>query len=127
MSFPLADLNIPQAELDDLRSALANTDDADPWPNLIAEAELKVRDWTARYLVPEDTLKRLWRPIALYNIYALAGTLSAQRQKAYDDALKELTDIRDGKFTQYAPATEPPPGDATASGAFGSDTFISTR
>ncbi len=127
MAFAESALNVSQAELDDLTSALANTAAPDAFVNALPEGEAMVRDWTSRYIVPDAVLQRLWRPIVLFNLYTLAGTVSATRQKAYDNAIAELKDIRDGKFKQYPPADVAPAGDTANPAAYGSDTFVPTR
>jgi len=124
MAFTESDLNISQAEIDDVKAALVNTGQANAFVNTIAERERQVRDWTAAYVVPEETLKRLWRPLVLFHIYSLLEQVTKSRQLAYDEAMKELTAIRDGEFTQY-PLADPPPGGGSATGsAWGSDPKI---
>jgi hypothetical protein len=125
MAFTESDLNVSQAEIDEVKAGLANTGQANPFPNAMAEAETKVRDWTSRYVVPEDTLKRLWRPLTLFALYTLVGDVGKSRKDAYDEAMKELTDIRDGKFQQYAAASPQPSGFLQTSGNWGSKTRIS--
>lgn len=127
MAFTESDLNIGQQEIDDLKSALANNGVPNLFTNILAEQETKVRDWTSRFVVPEGTLKRLWRSLALYEAGTLAGLLSDPREKAYKDAMEELTAIRDGKFPQYAPASPQPAGFTTNPGKWGSAPKVPAR
>lgn len=120
MAFLEADLNVSQAELDEIKTTLANTGENDPFPNALAENEQMVRDWTARYIVPEATLKRLWRPLVLFRLYGLIGNISKALEKLKDDAMDELKAIRDGKFTNYPAANPQPSGFSTTSGKWGS-------
>src|SRR4051812_1946806 len=120
MAFLEADLNVSQAELDEIKTTLANTGENDPFPNAMAENEQMVRDWTARYIVPEATLKRLWRPLVLFRLYGLIGNISKALEKLKDDAMEELKAIRDGKFTNYPDANPQPSGFVTTGGKWGS-------
>lgn len=127
MAFAESDLNVSQDEIDDLKDALANTGQANVFVNTMAERETQVRDWTAAYVVPEETLKRLWRPLVLFHLYGLCGPVPDYRQKAYDEAIKELAAIRDGKFPQYDLADEQPGQLASGTAAWGSQTRIAGR
>ncbi len=125
--FTESDLNVGQQEIDDLKSALANTGIANLFPNTLAEQETKVRDWSSRYVVPENTLKRLWRSLALYEVGTLAGLLGDAREKAYKEAMAELGGIRDGKFPQYAPASPQPTGLTANPAKWGSAVKVPSR
>jgi len=120
MAFTESDLTISQAEIDDLKDALANTGQPNAFAQTIPEREIQVRNWTAAYNVPEETLMRLWRPLVLFHIYGLVGPIPAYRKSAYDEAMAELTAIRDGKFPQYALADTQPGQLATGEAKFGS-------
>lgn len=126
MPFAETDLNVSQAEIDGLKAALANTGTANAFTNAMAEAEAKVCDWTVRYTVPEDTLRRLWRALALYAVNALVGPMPPYRKEAYEEAMKELTAIRDGKFPQYPLVTEADSAPPII-GAWGSQTKVTTQ
>ena len=125
MPFTSTDLSLPDAELSQLVAALANSGVADPVGGAVAEAESVVGQYTARYTVAENWRKRLMRPLAIHALYALLGRIPDAHQKAYDAAMSELRDIRDGKFPDLAPAATPPT--AAAPGSWGSQTQIAMR
>ena len=106
MAFAETDLKVSQQEIDDLKAALENDGSVNSFTDVLAEAETKVRDWTVLYTVPEETLRRIWRALALYALAALAGPMPPYRKDAADKAEAELKDIRDGKFPQYPLVTE---------------------
>jgi len=124
MAFAESDLNLPQDEIDKLKAGLVNFGQANAFIHAIAEAEAKVRDWSSRFVVPTETLRRLWRPIVIYQVYVLVDDLSKPRTQAYTDAMEELKEIRDGKFPQYPLADPQPTGLASSSGSWGSEERI---
>ena len=108
MAFTIPDLLLTDEKLAQLTTALANTGGAagqDPLGTAIAEAESTVARYTAGYDLGEDDRKTLVRRVALFNAYALAGPVPDEISKAYDKAMDELRDIRDGKFVQSAQTT----------------------
>lgn len=102
MAFLVQDLLLTEEKLQLLTAALANLGQADPLGTAIAEAESTVARYTAGYDLGEDDRKTLVRRVALFNAYALAGPVPDEISKAYDKAMDELRDIRDGKFVQSA-------------------------
>ena len=102
MAFLVSDLLLTDEKLALLTAALANTGQSDPMGTAIAEAESTVARYTAGFDLGEDDRKALVRRVALFNAYALAGPVPDEISKAYDKALDELRDIRDGKFVQSA-------------------------
>jgi len=105
MAFLVQDLLLTDEKLALLTAALANTGQTDPLSTAIAEAESTVARYTAGFDLGEDDRKALVRRIALFNAYALAGPVPDEISKAYDKAMDELRDIRDGKFLQSAQDT----------------------
>ncbi|MHB8520724.1 MAG: hypothetical protein ACYDH9_08190 [Limisphaerales bacterium] len=106
MTFAESDLNVSQAEIDAIKAALANTGQADAMTNVIAEQKQKVIDYTLRYQLPDDRLRRLIRALVLFEIYGLIGQpVPTQHETKYKEAMQELKDVRDNKFPDLAPAS----------------------
>lgn len=122
-----ADLALTQDKLTQLTRAMANRGISDPVLIFINEAVQTVSDYTAAYVLADDRWKRLMRPLALCKIYQSIGELPEAVKKAYDDAMKELEQIRDGKFPNLPPADPPLVEITSQSGAWGSGTKISLR
>lgn len=120
------DLLIPEDEQQTILAALANSEIVDPWTPAISQAVNKVDAYTAAYVLSADHYKRLVRPIVLWLLYALTGGIPEAKQKLYEDALKELEQIRDGKFTNLTPAPSTP-SDSTHAGNWGSEDKIRFR
>jgi hypothetical protein len=119
------DLLLPTAELDALNAALTNSAATDPIEWAVSEAQQTVKDFTAHYLIPETRQKRLVRALAIHELYRLAGPIPENHAKAYDAAMAELRDIRDGKFTDLAASiTTPSP---RSPGNWGSQTRLAMR
>lgn len=102
MAFTPPDLLLTEEKLAQLTAALANTGQTDPLGTAIAEAESTVARYTAGYDLGEDDRKSLIRRVALFGAYAFAGPVPDEISRAYDKAMEELRDIRDGKFAQSA-------------------------
>ena len=127
MPFTASDLLLPQSELSQITGALANSGEADPIARVLAECEQTVADYTARYQLTDARRLRLVRGLAPAELYRLAGsTVPPQHQSAKDAAMRELQDIRDGKFPDLAPASVAP-ATPLHSGAWGSAARIATR
>jgi hypothetical protein len=126
MAFEETDLNVSQAEIDDLKAALANTGTTNAFVNAMAETEQKVRTFTSARTVPEETLQRLWRVLVLYALNGLVGPMPPYRKEAADKADKELEAIRDGKFPQY-PLITSSDLSVPVIGAWGSGTKVELR
>jgi hypothetical protein len=118
MPFASADLGLPQDALDQITARLGNSQNPDPIDDAIARCSQKVTDYTLRYLLAAERVNRLLRPLVLYDLYsnpALAPVPPGVKD-AFDDAMKELTDIRDGRFHDLA---ELAPADPNLSGPLG--------
>ena len=111
MAFTETDLlvDICQEELDGIARSLVAQGDPAPVVNTIAEQVQKMEDYTLRYDVPELRLKRLTRALVLFELYARLGSIPQKRQTKYEEAMKELRDIRDGKFPDLKIEDPPPP------------------
>jgi hypothetical protein len=82
----------------------------DPVQEEIAAACAKVDTYTAGWIVPEALLTGYARDIAAWHLAKRLGKPTEEQTAAKDRALKELEDIRDGKFPGLIPAppTTPP-------------------
>lgn len=120
--FTEADLlsDISSDELDGIGAQLVVFGDPDPIATTIAEQAQKVEDYTLRYNVPLDRAKRLVRALVLYELYARLSSPPEKRKYKYEEAMKELRDIRDGKFPDLAIEDPPPAGLPKGKGAWGS-------
>jgi phage gp36-like protein len=81
----------------------------DPVAEEISAALAKVDTYTTGYEVPESLLTGWARDIAAFHVAKRLDTPTDYQIKAYERALKELEDIRDGKFpnlTKIPGATE---------------------
>jgi hypothetical protein len=116
--------DISQEELDGIAKELVTVGDPEPIATMIAEQVQKVEDFTLRYDVPELRLNRLIRPLVLWELYKRLGAIPEKRQTAYDEAMKELREIRDGKFPDLAIEEPAPEGSPGSTGAWGSDCRI---
>lgn len=122
MTFTVSDLLLADDVLAELNDALANSGVVAAVDQCIAEAVALVDSYTSAYTIADDRIKGWVRPVALFKAFSITGQgKSPQGYKdAYEAALAELKDVRDGKFP-YAPATTV----ATSStGAWGSQTRL---
>ena len=102
--------DISDKELTALTTKLVNDDDPEPVDTAIARAVAVVERYTKRYIVPDDQLKGYMRDLALYFINPRLQAIPEKRQKAYNQTMAELKEIRDGKFKDL-PQAEPAPVD----------------
>ncbi len=113
-------VDISQEELDGIAKELVSDGDPEPIARTIAEQLQKVEDYTARFEVPELRYQRLVRALVLFEIYARLAEIPKKRQTKYDEAMKELKDIRDGKFPDLMLEEPPPAGIPSGHGNWGS-------
>jgi|SRR5207302_6533169 len=102
--FAVKELQLTEEKLTLLETANKNLGITDPLTKACAEAESMVNDRTSGYTLTSDWHNRLVRAIAQYELYKNAGPLPDEVQKAYDQTLRELDDIRDGKYPLLAAA-----------------------
>ena len=127
MTFTRADLlaDISDAELTPLTEKLVNYGDPDPVATTIAEEQSRMERFIHRYDIEDAWLKNLLRPLVLWSLYKRLGGIPDKRQKAYDEVMKELREIRDGKFKDI-PLKDPLPSDTGAGkGKWGGDEKLS--
>jgi hypothetical protein len=110
-------LGLQQQQLDQLERALANSTYTEPFTTAAAEAEAVVNTYTAAYTLSSVHAERLQRPLVIYDLYSRLGSVPEAVQKAYDAAMSELKDIRDGKFPGLTDATG---GNTGSTGGWGS-------
>lgn len=98
MALTKEQLLLPESELTQLTQALANAGYIEPFTTAGTEAEDVVATYTGAYTLGSGHAARLQRALIIHQLYSLIGAVSEAIQKAYDEAMKELRDIRDGKF-----------------------------
>jgi hypothetical protein len=116
-TFTESDLHLSQDDIDALKTSLENAGVADPIPTTVTEQMARVDDYTNRYVLSDSRYKRLCRALVIYQLFLLVGPVPANHQAAYDEAMKELADIRDGKFPDLA--VEEPTDLAAGTAAWG--------
>lgn len=126
MAFTESDLHLSQSEIDQIKARLENLGIANALTNTITEQSQKVEDYTLRYTIPDARAKRLARPLVIQQLYVLCGMVTSASEQAYEEAMKELIDIRDGQFPDLAEESPTPSGVAT-SGVWGSATQVPGR
>lgn len=124
MALTAQNLLLPDAELRDIQLALANLGYEDPVSRAVSEAESVVDSYTRMYVLPAAWRERLVRPIAIHQLYQLLGRVPEAHQKAFEAAMQELRDIRDGKFADVLDPNAPP---RTGGGSWGSEPQVSPR
>lgn len=117
-------VDISQEELDGIAKTLVTGGDPEPIETTIEEQIQKVEDYTLRYELPDIRAKRLVRALVLHELYSRLGVIPDKRVRKYDEAMKELIDIRDGKFTDLAIEDPAPDGLPGATGDWGSSEKI---
>jgi hypothetical protein len=127
MAFTVDQLLLRPDRKAQLTKALANLGVADPLALVITEATADVARYLTGYVVAESSQHGWIRAIALWKAH-VAGELEvpADIQKAYDEAIEELTAIAEGKRPNIpkTPASETP---TASSGAWGGETKIPLR
>jgi hypothetical protein len=114
-------LGLSEKVLLELRDALSNQGYLEPFTTATDEAAGVVTSYTSAYNLDAQHRNRLERALAVYDLYYKLGSIPEAVQKAYDEAMKELRDIRDGKFPGLASSD----GDSAGStGAWGSRTKL---
>ena len=119
-----ATLTVPQ-----LKAALTNeqivaartkgvsaADTVDPVEEEIAAALAKVDTYAAGYEVPPGLLTGWARELAAHNVAKRLGTPTADQIRTFERTLKELEDLRDGKFANI-PRIAGPSAGKVASGS----------
>lgn len=120
-----SDLGRSQEWLDAMHSARLSRGDETPIETVLDTVAGVVRRYTARYELERPHFIRLAKPLAIYEL-----TCDPKPQSVIDDyerAMRELVDIRDGKFGGLPLAESPTAPLANTSGAYGSQTRIAIR
>jgi hypothetical protein len=113
-------VDISQEELDGIAKDLVSESNPQPIASTIEEQVQKVEDYTLRFAVPDLRFKRLLRALVLYELYSRLAEIPEKRKLKHEEAMKELRDIRDGKFPDLMLEEPPPAGTPTAQGNWGS-------
>jgi hypothetical protein len=97
-TFVKTDLLVSQARIDQITSALANATQTDPITAMIAEEMARVDNLTNK-LLDDASYKRLVRALVMWKLFATGsiGPMPDEIKHGYEEALKELNDIRDRK------------------------------
>lgn len=127
LTFTKDDLLLPAIILSAVQTELATESRPDPVGDVVTGAARTVETYTARYTIDQDWAARLFRAIAHNEIFALIGQRTQQHKDEADSAMKELRDIRDGKFPDLAVAEEAPATTPVQTGAWGSQTKFKAR
>lgn len=118
--------DISDKELTTLTTKLVNDGDPAPVDTAIARAAAVVTRYTERYVLPAEQENGYVRDLALFFINPRLQAIPEKRQKAYDNTMRELREIRDGKFKDL-PQADPVPTDiADTRGRHGSQPRINT-
>lgn len=120
-----SDLLISDTRITQITNALRNTTITDPISVEITRQIDKVDSYTSQYVLAANRYKRLVRALVMYELYATGslGTPPADIKPAYEAAMKELEDIRDGKFDDLELA-DPADTGVGEGGNWGSETKI---
>lgn len=116
VAFTRSDLltDISDKELTALTTKLVVSGDPDPLATAIERGRGAIDLYAGRWLLPVDWEKRLICAIALWEMVARVGVIEDKRQKAYEEAMKTLRDVRYVKFPNLTersplPVTVSPP------------------
>lgn len=100
--FTIADLLISDAEQAAITSALASAGQADPIGAAMEEAAAKVGAICDPYDLPAPWPRRLIRALVLFELYSRVGNkIPDHVQRSYDEACKDLQDIRDARYSHF--------------------------
>lgn len=113
-------VDISQEELDGIAKEAVEIGQPDLIAATIAEQVQKVEDYTLRFDVPDLRMKRLTRALVLFEIYSRLSSIPEKRETKYNEAMKELREIRDGKFPDLAIEDPAPEGLPSGEGRWGS-------
>ena len=102
MAFTTSKLQLTDEKLTLLETANKNAANPTPLTTACAEAESMVNDRTSGYDISANWHDRMCRAIAQFELWKNAGPIPDEVQKAHDQALKDLDDIREGKYPLLA-------------------------
>lgn len=128
VTFVTADFytDISQKEFLALTQALYVGGDPDPAANAILRAQQIIDVYAGRHALPVDMEKRLISSIGIFEVVSRVGQIEDKRQKAYDEAMKTLREIRDGKFEGLIDRVPIPAILSPTVGGYGSASRINT-
>lgn len=106
-------VDITAKELDAIKTkAVGAFGDPNRVANTIAEQRQKVDDYTHRYNLDPERQKRLIRTLVIFELSTvLSDKIPEGRADKHALAMRELENIRDGKFDNLLPIIDPPPAD----------------
>lgn len=93
---------------------------------VVTSAEKTVDVYTSRYVIDDDMKLRLVCSLSIYDFYKeTSAPMPEKRKDAYEAAMRELRDIRDGKFDGAIPVKETLQANVSpASGGYGGATKL---
>lgn len=127
IEFHKSQLGLTDAVIGQIHGALANAVNAKPIEDAINRALQRVRDYTLRYSLEDERFARLTRTLALFDLFSNPGMGTAPPQAMQTDykaAMKELEDIREGKFPDLLQLTPEDPQLSKALGETGGNRRI---
>lgn len=110
MPFAESDLGISQDEIDKIKAALESDDLEDAVAQAMAEAEQIVDDHCKLWQVPEETRRRHWRVLTLFDLRTRLNSVPDSLAADHEKAMTALREIRDGKqpFEEIEESEETP-------------------
>lgn len=115
---------ISKTELDVLVQTLVEDGEENPIEKTIAEGLSVIELYCDPFKLPDNTLRKLWRTLAICWIYNRVSEMPEKREKEQAWAIGVLEDIRDGKFIVPVDEEKVPSG---GRGSWSSATKISTK
>jgi hypothetical protein len=106
-------------EISSIEAVLQNGSDSTMLQDLVDDSAQKVRDYTLKYNIEAARQKRLVRALVKFEAYKEVGPVPSQIELAWNDAMKELRDIRDNKFPDLLIQAPADPALASTPAAFG--------
>lgn len=120
--------HVSRDEWTPLSTALVRDGDPDPFTSLNREAWEQIDLYVRRYEVSEDVLVTHWRVLVFYFGFRRLSEPEEKWEKAFEETMKFLREVRDGKFKDSIPEkTTLPDNLPTHDAAWGSGKKFKTR
>lgn len=112
--------HVSRDEWEPLSEQLVRQGDPEPFPALNEEAWKTVDLYTRRFAVDEDILKVHWRVLVFYFGWRRLAEPEEKWEKAYEETMKFLREVRDEKFKDIPLKNPTPEGVRNYDAAHGS-------